>query len=424
MSAIVTAVAVLLLVSSQGSGLSPLTNKSSSPISRPSFYKTSFDCTKAKDYSVELAICTNDELAKLDLEMAGAYQKRLESIASSQKSELVLSQRKWLVIRNSFDANPYHVDPDGTLSDIAGFYRNRIEALRSGGTTLLHTDVPKEYDWLKAIAPEHFSKGFSMGRGYMGCQDPCKKKPSLYKLISIWAGDTDESQDKVETAYPKIVRKLASEGWTKCRSADDSGKPSIDYFKKKDKMIALNSYASMGAGNSVSLSITTSGPLAENPPEMPPNPAVTITSDWLTYSSPDEGFQVRYPPDWWVRDDSVPNRRAKYFTFGAKDYSGNFTISIRPKEFLSGQVVNKGREDPSQLCGPSPYRISGFTSRGCVSVGENVGTGTCSRRLVSLAAETPSYYLGFGPGWSIVDDSNQYKLTDLYEKILSTIELR
>jgi uncharacterized protein YecT (DUF1311 family) len=421
-----SALTILLLIFSREARLSALTNEFSLPIASASFYKTSFDCKKAKDYSVEQAICTNDELAKLDLEMADAYKKRLGSVTDSQKSELVLSQRKWLMIRNSFDANPYHVDAGGTLSDIADFYRNRIEALRSGRTTFLNTDVPKEYDWLKAIAPEGFSNGFSVGRGYMGCQDPCKKEPSLYKLISIWAHDTDESQGETETAYPKIVRKLASEGWTKCRSADDSGKPSIDYFKKKDKMIAVNNYASMATGDSITLSITTSGPLSEGPPKMPSNPAVTITSDWLTYSSADMGFRVRYPPGWWVRDDKAPNRRAKYLTFGAKDYLRNFTISIQPEEFLNGQAVNQARDEPGQLCGPSRYRISGFSSRACLSEGENVGTGTCTWYLYSLDIETGIYYLSFRPdiSGSLVQDSNRYKLTDLYQKILSTIEMK
>jgi uncharacterized protein len=417
--------AFLLLVFAPAAELSALTNASPLSSPAPSFYTTSFDCAKAKDFSVELAICEDEKLAKLDLEMADAYQKRLESASPSQKRELLLNQRKWLTIRNSYDANPYHSIPIGTLSDLSKFYRNRIEALRSNQAALLTTiKVPTQYDWAQTVVPKQFSRRFSIGRGYMSCTDPCAQKPSLYRLLSVGGGGIGEPPGDVDTPYAKIVHKLASEGWTKCRSADDSGKPTIDYFKKKDRMIAISRYHSMGAGNGLSLSITTSGPLAANPPEMPPNPAVTITSDWLTYSSPDEGFRVRYPPDWWMRDDSVPNFRAKYFTFGAKDYLGNFSISIEAKEFVNGQVVNKASEDPEQICGPSAYRISGFISRGCVSAWEVVESGTCRRSLASLNAETPSYYIGFRPATSIVDDSNQYKLTDLYEKILSTIELR
>jgi len=422
MSEMWSALAVLLLISAQGLTLSPLTNESSSTNATvsDSIYRTSFDCTKARDYSVEQAICKNEELAKLDLEMSEAYKKRMGAVPASQKRELVRRQEEWLLIRNSYDANPYHDDAVGTSSDLADFYRNRIDALRSDQLARLNTKLPQEYDWLKAIAPDGLSKGFSIGRGHLGCEDPCKKRPSLYKLFSIWGGGIGEEPGDINTPFAKVAKRLAVEGWTQCRSADDSGKPTMDYFTKQDKMIAISSYHSMGAGNSITLSITTSGPLPEKPGEVS-NPTVTITSDWPTYSSADEGFQVRYPPDWWVRNDKVPNRRAKYLTFGAKDYSGNFSIAISPKEFLNNQVVNKGSEPPDLLCGPSAYSIAGFPSRGCLSVGENVGPGTCTRSLVSLSAETPTFYLTFGPGASIVEGSNQYKLTDLYEKILSTI---
>ncbi len=95
MSTTLSALTILLLVFSQGLRLPALTNESSlpKPIASPSFYKTSFDCTKVKDQSVEQAICENVELAKLDLEMATAYKKRLESVPMSQKSELVLEDR-------------------------------------------------------------------------------------------------------------------------------------------------------------------------------------------------------------------------------------------------------------------------------------------------------------------------------------------
>jgi uncharacterized protein YecT (DUF1311 family) len=178
MSRMVTALAILLLVSQQLSRLCALTSEPSGPVTGASFHKASFDCLKAKDYSVEQAICKSEELAKLDLEMADAYQKRLESVTPFQKGELVVSQRKWLMIRNSYDANPYHGDPVGTLSDLSDLYRNRIAALRSGQLTPLNTNLPPEYDWVKAMAGEGFSKGVSIGRGHMSCQDPCEEKPS------------------------------------------------------------------------------------------------------------------------------------------------------------------------------------------------------------------------------------------------------
>ncbi|SRR5258708_5132069 len=163
--------AILLLFACPGLGA----KESASPVATAnSFYETSFDCTKVADYSVELAVCKKKGLAKLDLEMAAAYGRRLKSADGSQRNALVLSQRKWLTIRDSYAANPYGGgDPVGTLSDLADFYRSRIRALRSGQAAPLKTKLPPEYDWIKAIKPTGFSNGFHIARGYMSCQDTC-----------------------------------------------------------------------------------------------------------------------------------------------------------------------------------------------------------------------------------------------------------
>jgi uncharacterized protein YecT (DUF1311 family) len=425
MSTKLGALTILLLFYCQEAGLSALTNATSLPMASDSFYKTSFDCAKAKDYSVEQAICKNDELARLDVEMADSYKKRLKSVTASQKSEVIRSQQKWLMIRNSYDVNPYHGDPVGTLSDLSDFYRNRIVVLGSAQMTSLKAKPPPEYDWVKAIEPEGFSKEFSLGRGHMSCDDPCEEKPSLYKLLSIGGSGIGQPPGDVDTPYAKIVHKLTSGGWTKCRSADDSGTRTIDYFEKNDKMIAISRAYSMGVGNGIGLSIATSSRLSENPSKTPPNSAVAITPDWAIYSSPDVGLQLRYPPDWWVRDDNLPNGGTKFLTFGAKDSTGNFTISIQPEETLNRQPTSDGAEE-DQKCSASPYRVSGFPSRVCLYEGENVVEGTCTRYLQSIDIKTGRYYLRFEPisSGSFVDDSNQYKLTDLYQKILSTIEIK
>lgn len=332
MSATSSALAILLLVFSAGPIVKALIDDAPSgqTMAEPPFYKTSFDCKKAKILSTEAAICKSEELAKLDVEMASAYRKRLGSMDLPEKSQLVRSQEKWLVVRNSYSANPYHDDPIGALSDLADFYKSRIEALRSDQELLLDTKAPKEYEWLRALAPEGFSKGFSIGRTYMSCDDPCKKIPSSYRWISISGRGIGDEPGDIGTPFEKIVKKLLSEGWSKCRSTDDSGKPTMDYFVKNDKMVELFRYFSMGAGNSISFGITISPPLPENPPKPPPNPAVTVTRDWSTYSSSDEGLQFRYPPGWRIKGESAAGSGTKEVMIGAWDYTGNLTISVQP----------------------------------------------------------------------------------------------
>lgn len=203
----------------------------------------------------------------------------------------------------------------------------------------------------------------------------------------------------------------------------------MDYFRKNDKMIAISRYYSMGVGNGIGLSITTSGPLPEKPARLPANPPVTITSDWATYSSPDVGLELQYPPNWRMRDDSVPyertHRRTKYLNFGAKDYTGNFRITMEPVDPSHPGPVVHDNDDPEPKCFPSSYQISGLPGRACVLQYEVVGDETCTRYLETVEVQTSKYHLSFDPpiGASFPGDSNQYKLTDLYEKILSTIKL-
>jgi hypothetical protein len=376
--------------------------------------------------SAEEAICKDESLAKLDVEMAAAYRKRRESATPSDKSQLVQSQQKWLVIRNSYNANPYHGDPAGVRSDLAAFYRSRIAALGSRQKALLDTELPKEYEWLMATAPEGFERGLSIGRAYMSCEGPCKQKPLLYRWLSIGGSGIGEEPGDVDTPFAEIAKKLASEGWIVCRSADDSGKPTVDYFRKNDKMAAVTRYYSMGAGNSIGFGITISGPLPQDPLKPPPNPAVVVTSDWNTYSSPDVGLQLRYPPGWGVRADGTPGSGTKYLSFGAKDYTGNFRISMQPEEKVNHEPININNEDPAPKCIRSSYRVSGFPAQECLFEGENVGDGTCNRYVEFVDVETGGYRLLFEPVvWgSVPDDSGGYRLTDLYEKILDTIELR
>jgi uncharacterized protein YecT (DUF1311 family) len=387
-------------------------------------YKTSFDCAKAQQQSTEEVICLNADLAKLDLEMAAAYRNRLASSDATQRDQVVSTQRTWLIVRNFYKEN--RGEPAVIAENISELYRMRIAALRSDQISLLTMKLPPEYEWLKSAATWP-SKDFSFSWEHMGCQDPCSRKPAFYKVLSVSGAGTGEPPGDVDTPYDAITKKLAAEGWTKCRSADDSGKPDIDYFAKKDKMISVFRNYSMGAGNAVGLSITISDPLPEVPPQLPPSPDVRIASDWLTYSAPDVGLTLRYPPNWRMRDDSPTTNGAqyKYLSFSGADYSGDFRVSVEPEEKVTDEPLNINQEDPPPKCAPSHYRISGHIAEACVAETEVVGSGTCDRHVESLDAQTGKYRLIFAPvAWgSFADDSGQYKLTDLYEKILSTIEI-
>jgi uncharacterized protein len=392
-------------------------------LSTPPFFKTSFYCTKAKSLSIEEEICKNEKLASLDLQTAEAYRKRLDSTSTSGKEQVIVSQRRWLTIRNAHDVNPYHGDPPGEIADLEGLYQERIAALRSNDPALLNTAIPKEYEWLQSIAPAGLSKHeFGISRGYASCEDPCQKKPSLYRWISIGGGGIGEEPGDVDTPYAQIMKKLASEGWTKCRSASDSGNPTVDYFTKGNRIVSVSRNYSTGVGNGIGMGITISDPLPQNPPKAPPNPAVTLSDDWITYSSPDVGLQLRFPPSWHVRDDKPDSgTRFKELIFGADDFSGNFTITVAQKG-IGWPYEN----NDSTGCFPSHYAISGRPARECMVEGENVFDSTCTRYLRSLDVEVGKYHLTFEPvqGGSLPDDAGRYKLTNLYERIMSTIEMK
>ena len=72
-----------------GAKLSPAQQLATLP-----FFKTSFDCSKAKWLSIEEAICKNEKLARLDVEAADAYRKRLDSGNPSEKEQVIASQRR------------------------------------------------------------------------------------------------------------------------------------------------------------------------------------------------------------------------------------------------------------------------------------------------------------------------------------------
>jgi uncharacterized protein YecT (DUF1311 family) len=424
-----TVLAILLGTLWQGLPLASLADDLSvaQTLSSPPFFKTSFDCSKAMALSTEEAICKNEDLAKLDVEMAEAYSKRLQSTSPSEKTLLVQSQKKWLILRNSYNLNPYHGDFTGALSDLADVYRNRIPALRSGQVSRLDTKLPGEYDWLRSLAVEGFSEGFTISRAYGSCEDPCKRKPELYRWISIVGRGIGEEPGDIDTPYAKLAKKLTSEGWSKCRSADDSGKPTIDYFSKNDKMVIVSRYYSMGVGNSISFGITISGPLPQKASPPPSNPPVGAISAWDTYSSSDVGLELRYPSKWHVRDASVLGNGTKYLMFNADDFKpGEFRITMQPAERINRHLIDPNSDDPATKCTPSQYRISGLPAQQCLLEYESVGDGICTRYIQSVEVRTDRYGLSFEPSGagSFDDASNGYRLTDFYEKVMSTIKIK
>jgi uncharacterized protein YecT (DUF1311 family) len=394
--------------------------------STPPFLKTSFDCSKAGVLTTEESICKDEELARLDVELAAAYGKRLASTSASEKSVLVQSQKKWLILRNSYNLNPYHGDYTGALSDVAEVYRNRIAALRSDQLARLETKVPEEYAWLRSVAVEGFSEGFSIRRAYASCEDPCKKKPELYRWISIAGSGIGEEPGDLDTPYGKVVTKLAAEGWSKCRSADDSGKPTIDYFTKNGQLVAVSRYYSMGVGNGIGFGITISGPLPHKALPVPANPSVTTSSDWNTYKSPDVGLELQYPPHWRVTDKSVPGNGTKYISFNADDYKpGGFRITMQPIA-RNRPAINPNNDEPGPKCTLSRYKISGLPAQQCLLEYESVGDGTCARYIQSIAVETERYSLSFEPSSTGSSDegSGGYLLTDFYRRVMSTIKIK
>jgi len=395
---------------------------SAQTLSSPPFYKTSFDCAKAKELSVEAAICKNEDLAKLDLEMADAYRTRVESANSAGRGQIIPSQRRWLGIRNSYRINPY--DPSaGELIDLTELYQKRISALKSSDPALLQTTLPKEYDWLRTVAPEGFSKDqFAISRGYAGCEDPCQKKPSLYRWISIGGRGIGEEPGDIDTPYAELLRRLAAQGWAKCREVtDDSGKQRVDRFRKNEKMVSVSRGYSMGTGNGIGIEVTISEPLPEPTPKSAPDPTMNVADDWEAYSAPEIGLKVRFPPDWHVRDASPPG--GKYLMFAADDFKpGSFIVAVAPHRLVDPNY-KPAADEPK--CSPSTYQIAGFAAKECLFEDELYTQGTCTRYLQSITIDTGSHELTFEPSQagSFPDASGHYKLTDLYEKIMGTIEI-
>lgn len=73
----------------------PVTTPASFTVPHMSSVKPSFDCTQAQT-PTELAICSNDDLSRLDSEMAQTYRHTMATQPSDQVASIRASQRQWV----------------------------------------------------------------------------------------------------------------------------------------------------------------------------------------------------------------------------------------------------------------------------------------------------------------------------------------
>lgn len=67
--------------------------------------KPSCDCAKANT-NAEKLVCSDDELARLDNELANAYKNARNSLDSASKKQLANEQKSWLKTYNQCDDKP------------------------------------------------------------------------------------------------------------------------------------------------------------------------------------------------------------------------------------------------------------------------------------------------------------------------------
>lgn len=111
-------------------------------ISVPAFASPSFDCTKAKS-KVDVAICTNSELAQLDSKMATLYAEA-RAVAGKNLGALVVSQRKWLKYRFSDDFPPLEVRASCGTRENDYNYKNCLESDYNQRIDYLENLIPKK----------------------------------------------------------------------------------------------------------------------------------------------------------------------------------------------------------------------------------------------------------------------------------------
>jgi len=139
----------------------------------PVAFSASFDCGKAKS-TVEKAICSNDELGKLDEELAGAYKLAVKEYPV--QNYVKARQREWIKDNNYCDKNQI-------VSCLKANYEKRISKLKDIAFIKVYSNTQKfEYSDGDAVAE-------------------IRKKDGKFQ-IDVWGGFRIHRQSSNEAGKP------------------------------------------------------------------------------------------------------------------------------------------------------------------------------------------------------------------------------
>jgi uncharacterized protein len=102
------------------------------------FQEPSYDCNKAET-GTEFTICTDAELAKLDVQMAKSYKAARRAATGDARKRIRQDQRDWIEGRNRKCSQPYEEPLEGagmgetfanTVACLANSYKARLAALK------------------------------------------------------------------------------------------------------------------------------------------------------------------------------------------------------------------------------------------------------------------------------------------------------
>lgn len=110
----------------------------------------SFDCNKASQ-PIEVAICSNSDLAKLDIEMSGHYMTSREQLPSDEQKLLKKIQLNWLKNREiNCDINKSTLKSNIHVNCLIRSYKKRINELKS-------TSIESNSYYKRSISAKHYS---------------------------------------------------------------------------------------------------------------------------------------------------------------------------------------------------------------------------------------------------------------------------
>jgi len=269
--------------------------------------------------------------------------------------------------------------------------------------------TPAEYDLFKNIA----AWTLDSGTANLSCNDVCKEQPALYQVLSMRTAGVEKQGENndVDTPYKAVVQNLAANGWQKCKTLNDEAGTITETYVKNGKLLIVGRHYSMGAGNGLGITITTSNPLPRKSQPVD-NPIVSVTSDWKTYTNHEFGFQISYPSDWkvWLAGvDRAGSNKMLTIRLATKQYGGDgFRVMITPLNF---HPLTKGS--------PSDYPIG--SNRTEESKSESSLGARCDRGIM-IWTNVGSYQYVFTPEFVGLLD-NSFQLKDVYQKILSSVRV-